>query len=251
MTLVLASTSPRRYQILALLGLPFLMVPPAYQELGAQRALPLPEQEALDQARQKAASLVSRFPEAMILGSDTLLNLDGLIIGKPNSPNDARAILRRLRGRTHDVITAVCLLESPPPSPSPLEGEGMGATRHPSPGAPIAPPIAMGHGEGRGEGANGMRFEHVETARVTMRDFTDTELDAYLATGDSLDKAGAYAIQGAGRDLVASLDGDYLAVVGLPLKAVAEGLAKLGCPVTDVDRLYRERNSLNWRTFGP
>src|SRR5439155_24984133 len=109
----------------------------------------------------------------------------------------------------------------------------------------------MGHGEGRGEGANGMRFEHVETARVTMRDFTDTELDAYLATGDSLDKAGAYAIQGAGRDLVASLDGDYLVVVGLPWKAVAEGPAKLGCPVTDVDRLYRERNSLNWRTFGP
>ena len=249
MTLVLASTSPRRYQILALLGLPFLMVPPAYQELGARRAVPLPEQEALDRARQKAASLVSRFPDAIILGSDTLLNLDGHLICKPSSPNDARAILRRLRGRTHDVITAVCLLESP--SPSPLEGEGMGATRHPSPGAPIAPPIAMGHGEGRGEGASDKRFEHVETARVTMRDFTETELDAYLATGDSLDKAGAYAIQGAGRDLVASLDGDYLAVVGLPLKAVAEGLAKLGCPVTDVDRLYRERNSLNWRTFGP
>jgi len=87
---------------------------------------------------------------------------------------------------------------------------------------------------------------------VTMRDFTETELDAYLATGDSLDKAGAYSIQGAGRDLVASLDGDYFAVVGLPLKAVAEGLAKLGCPVVvDVDRLYRERNFLNWRTFGP
>ena len=128
----------------------------------------------------------------------------------------------------------------------------MGATRHPSPGAPIAPPIAMGHGEGRGEGASDKRFEHVETARVTMRDFTETELDAYLATGDSLDKAGAYSIQGAGRDLVASLDGDYLAVVGLPLRAVAQGLAKLVCPViADVDRLYRERAVFNWRTFSP
>ena len=254
MTLVLASTSPRRYQILALLGLPFLMVPPAYQEVGARRAVPLPArlpaEEALYQARQKAACLVSRFPDAVILGSDTLINLDGRLIGKPSSPNGARAILQRLRGRTHDVITAVCLLESPPPSPSPLEGEGMGATRHPSPGAPIAPPIAMGHGEGRGEGAIGKCFEWVETAHVTMRDFTETELDAYLATGDSLDKAGAYSIQGAGRDLVASLDGDYLAVVGLPLKAVAEGLAKLGCPVVvDVDRLYRERSVFNWRTF--
>ena len=207
MTLVLASTSPRRYQILALLGLPFLMVPPASREV-LSGARP-PAQEALHQARQKAASLVSRFPDAVILGSDTLINLDGRLIGKPSSLDDARAILQRLRGRTHDVVTAVSILHQ------------------------------------------SKNVDAVETARVTIRDFTDTELDAYLATGDPLDKAGAYAIQGAGRDLVASLDGDYLAVVGLPLKAVAEGLAKLGCPVTDVDRLYRERNSLNWRTFGP
>jgi septum formation protein len=245
-TLVLASTSLRRYQILALLGLPFLMVPPACREV-LSGARP-PAQEALHQARQKAASLLSRFSDAVILGSDTLINLDGRLIGKPGSADDARAILQRLRGRSHDVVTAVYLLESP--SPSPLEGEG--ATRHPSPGAPIALPGAMGHGEGLGEGAIGKCFEYVETARVTMRDFTDAELDAYLATGDPLDKAGAYAIQGAGRDLVASLDGDYLAVVGLPLRAVARGLAELGCPVTvDVDCLYRERGFLNWRTFGP
>ncbi len=208
-TLVLASTSPRRYQILALLGLPFLMVPPAYQEAEARRAVPLPAQEALHQARQKATSLVSRFPDAVILGSDTLINLDGRLIGKPSGPDDARAILQRLRGRSHDVVTAVSILHQ------------------------------------------GKTVDVVETAHVTMRDFTDTELDAYLATGDPLDKAGAYAIQGAGRDLVASLDGDYLAVVGFPLRAVAQGLAKLGCPVTvDVDRLYRERAVFNWRSFG-
>ena len=206
MTLVLASTSPRRYQILALLGLPFLMVPPASREV-LSGARP-PAQEALHQARQKAASLVSRFPDAVILGSDTLINLDGRLIGKPSSLDDARAILQRLRGRTHDVVTAVSILDQ------------------------------------------SKNVDAVETARVTIRDFTDTELDAYLATGDPLDKAGAYAIQGAGRDLVASLDGDYLAVVGLPLMAVAQGLAKLGCPVTvDVDRLYRERAVFNWRTF--
>jgi len=206
LTLVLASTSPRRYQILALLGLPFLMVPPASREV-LSGARP-PAQEALHQARQKAASLVSRFPDAVILGSDTLINLDGRLIGKPSSLDDARAILQRLRGRTHDVVTAVSILHQ------------------------------------------SKNVDAVETARVTIRDFTDTELDAYLATGDPLDKAGAYAIQGAGRDLVASLDGDYLAVVGLPLRAVAQGLAKLGCPVTvDVDRLYRERAVFNWRTF--
>jgi len=206
LTLVLASTSPRRYQILALLGLPFLMVPPACREV-LSGARP-PAQEALHQARQKAASLVSRFPDALILGSDTLINLDGRLIGKPSSPGDARGILQRLRGRTHDVVTAVSILYQ------------------------------------------SKTVDAVETARVTMRDFTDRELDAYLATGDPLDKAGAYAIQAAGRDLVASLDGDYLAVVGLPLRAVAQGLAKLGCPVTaDVDRLYRERAVFNWRTF--
>ena len=220
-TLVLASTSPRRYQILALLGLPFLMVPPAYQEEGARRAVPLPArppaEEALHQARLKAASLVSRFLDAVILGSDTLINLDGLLLGKPSSPDDARAILQRLRGRRHDVVTAVCLLS------------GRGTARR-------APTV----------------FEWVETARVTMRDFTNAELDSYLASGESMGKAGAYAIQGAGRNLVAGFDGDYLAVVGLPLRAVAEGLAKLGCPVAvDVDRLYRERAVFNWRTFSP
>ena len=206
MTLVLASTSSRRYQILALLGLPFLVVPPACREV-LSGAHP-PTQEALHQARQKAASLVSRFPDAVILGSDTLINLDERLIGKPSSLDDARSILQRLRGRSHDVVTAVAILHQ------------------------------------------GKTVDAVETARVTMRDFTDTALDAYLATGDPLDKAGAYAVQGAGRDLVATLDGDYLAVVGLPLRAVAQGLAKLGCPVTvDVDRLYRERAVFNWRTF--
>jgi septum formation protein len=206
--LVLASTSLRRYQILALLGDPFLMVSPACQEV-LSGARP-PAQEALHQARQKAASLLSRYPDAVILGSDTLINVDGRLIGKPGSADDARAILQRLRGRSHDVVTAVSILYQ------------------------------------------SKTVDDVETARVTMRDFTDAELESYLATGDPLDKAGAYAIQGAGRDLVASLDGDYLAVVGLPLRAVARGLAKLGCPVTvDVDRLYRERDFLNWRTFGP
>ncbi len=206
MTLVLASTSLRRYQILALLGLPFVMVPPTCREV-LSGARP-PAQEALHQARQKAASLASLFPGEVILGSDTLINIDGRLIGKPSGPDDARAILQRLRGRSHDVVTAVSILHQ------------------------------------------SKTVDAVETVTVAMRNFTDTELDAYLATGDPLDKAGAYAIQGAGRSLVASLDGDYLAVVGLPLRAVAQGLAKLDCPVpVDVDRLYRERAVFNWRTF--
>jgi len=206
LTLVLASTSPRRYQILSLLNLPFLMVPPDnLEEVSEKRP---PEQEALHQAKRKAASLAARFPEAVLVGSDTLISLDGVTIGKPKDHDDAHHILRRLRGRSHEVMTAVAVL-------------------------------------------NGRKtFEAVETARVRMRDFTDSELEAYVATGDPLDKAGAYSIQGVGHGLVAGFDGDYLAVVGLPLRAVADGLRQLGVEVTlDLDRLYHERNFLNWNSF--
>ncbi|MDO8548047.1 MAG: Maf family protein [Nitrospirales bacterium] len=206
MTLVLASTSPRRYQILSLLNLPFLMVAPEGSEVAADGRSPA--EEALFQARCKAASLAAKFPEAVRIGSDTLISLDGAKIGKPRDVSGARDILRRLRGRVHEVVTAV----------------------------------AMGQGK--------RAFEIVETARVRMREFSDQDMEDYLATGDSLDKAGAYSVQGLGRSLIAGLDGDYLAVMGLPLRAVSTGLRELGCPVTvDVDRIYRERNVLNWRTF--
>ena len=206
MTLVLASTSPRRYQILSLLTLPFLMVSPDGSEEAAEGHAPA--EEALFQARRKAASVVAQFPGAVLIGSDTLISLDEARIGKPKDVDDARDILRRLRGRVHEVATAVAMVQ--------------------------------------GKRA----VETVETARVRMREFSDQELEAYLATGDSLDKAGAYSVQGLGRSLIAGLDGDYLAVMGLPLRAVATGLRELGYPVpVDVDRLYEERNFLNWKTF--
>jgi septum formation protein len=206
LTLVLASTSPRRYQILSLLNLSFLMVPPdSLEEVSEKHP---PEQEALHQAKRKAMSLAARFPEAILVGSDTLISLDGIMIGKPRDHDDARYILRRLRGRSHEVITAVAMFKRT------------------------------------------KAFEAVETARVHMRDFTYSELETYVATGDPLDKAGAYSIQGTGRGLVAGFDGDYLAVVGLPIRAVAEGLREFGVEVTlDLDRLYRERDFLNWKSF--
>jgi septum formation protein len=206
LTLVLASTSPRRYQILSLLNLPFLMVSPDGSEVAADGRSPA--DEALFQARRKAASLAAQFPEAIRIGSDTLISLDGAKIGKPEDADDARDILRRLRGRAHEVVTAV----------------------------------AMRQGQ--------RTFEAVETARVRMREFNDQELEIYLATGDSLDKAGAYSVQGLGRSLIERLDGDYLAVMGLSLRAVADGLRQFGVDVpADMDRLYRERNFLNWKTF--
>lgn len=184
------------------------MVPPDVPEvLSAER---VPEKEVIHQARRKAAALAVRFPEAIILGSDTLISLDGAKIGKPNDAADARSILQRLRGRTHEVLTGVVL----------VTGEGTAS------------------------------LEAVEAARVTMHPFSDTEIEDYVATGDPLDKAGAYSVQGAGRGLVAVVEGDFLAVVGLPLRAVAEGLRKMGVTIpVDVETLYREREFMNWGTF--
>ncbi|TAL09754.1 MAG: septum formation protein Maf [Nitrospirae bacterium] len=206
LTLVLASTSPRRYQILSLLRLPFLMVSPAVPEVAS--ALHSPVQDARSHAQSKAAALAARFPDAVLIGSDTLISLDGAKIGKPRDMDDARDILRRLRGRAHEVVTAVAMIRG------------------------------------------GRMVEAVETAQVRMRAFGEQDLETYLATGDSLDKAGAYSVQGPGRSLIAGLEGDYLAVMGLPLRAVGTGLRELGCPVAvDVDRIYRLREFLNWRTF--
>jgi len=208
--LILASSSPRRYQILTLLKAAFLMVPPQTNEKSEPQWSP--SEEALALAQRKAASVANSFPRAVVLGSDTLINLNGQKIGKPENGTDARRILSELRGRTHEVLTGVAML-------------------HP---------------------ASGKSIEWIEAVKVTMRHFSDAELDGYASSEEPLDKAGAYSLQGKGRSLIERLEGDYLAAVGLPLKAVANGLRSLGVPVTvDVDKLYEERDFLNWRTFPP
>lgn len=200
------------------------MVPPDVPEVFS--AGRVPEQEVIYQARRKAAAVAAGFPDAIVLGSDTLINLDGEKIGKPKDGADAKAILRKLRGRAHEVVTGVSLLKYV--CPLPPEGEG--------------------GGEGGSESAPS--FEMVVTTRVAMRPFSDDELESYVATGDPLDKAGAYSVQGAGRGLVAAVDGDFLAVVGLPLRAVTQGLRKMGVTVpVDVEAFYREQAALGWQMF--
>ena len=177
------------------------------EEVSDQRS---PIEEAAYQARQKAASIAAGFPEAIVIGSDTLIALNERKVGKPLDADDARATLERLRGRAHDVITAVCLLHT----------------------------------------ASGKSFEWFETVRVCMRHYSDPEILSYIATGEAWDKAGSYSLQEKGRALLASLKGDYLAAVGLPLRAVAEGLQKIGMTLAvDIDEIYHRRNFLNWRTF--
>ena len=100
------------------------------------------------------------------------------------------------------------------------------------------------------DGLGGAGLETVEKVKVKMRDFSDAEVEDYLACNESLDKAGAYSIQGEGRHLIESIEGDYLAAVGLPLKPIAEYLRNRGFVLPlNVDRLYAEKSFLNWQSF--
>ncbi len=208
MRVILASTSPRRREILALLGLPFEVVAPSFEE----RALPKRpvEDEVLDFALGKAESVAKDNPESIVIGSDTMILLNGKKIGKPDGISDAKEILRFLSGKTHRIFTSVAILDG-------LGGPGLRA---------------------------------VEQVSVTMRHSSEAEIERYLAAGESLDKAGAYSIQGRGRGLIESLDGDYLAAVGLPLKSITGYLKSRGIAVSvDLEKLYVEKSFLNWRSF--
>jgi septum formation protein len=127
-----------------------------------------------------------------VLGADTEVVLDGQLLGKPRDAADAVRILRALRGRAHDVITGIALVEAGPPP-------------------------------GREETA-------AVCTRVAMRDYADEEIEAYVATGEPFDKAGAYAVQGVGNRLVAAVEGCLSNVVGLPVSTTRRLLAGWGFP---------------------
>ena len=205
MRLVLASTSPRRRDILALLGLPFEVRPPDFDETPREDLTP--EAEALALAAGKARSVAQHEPGALVAAGDTLIALGSEKIGKPESTDHAAAILRKLSGRSHRILTGVALVDP----------------------------------------TTGREFTRLERVDVRMRRFTDADIADYLALGESMDKAGAYSVQGRGHRLMESLRGDYLAAVGLPLRPVAEYLRSLGAEVpADVERLYRERSLWTW-----
>ena len=208
MRLILASTSPRRREILNLLGLPFEVISPEFDESILDHRLL--HDEVLDFALGKAKSVARNHPESMVIGSDTMILIDGLKIGKPASIADAKKILRTLGGKTHSVLTSVAILD----------------------------------------GLGGAGLQTVDEVSVVMRDYSDKEIEDYLSCGESLDKAGGYSIQGEGRALIQSIDGDYLTAVGLPLKTVAHYLKGRGVSFPlDVDKLYAEKSYLNWQSF--
>lgn len=177
---ILASASPRRRDLLAQVGIAFVVAPADVDE-GAD-----PAANAVAKARAVADRHAGE--DAVVLGADTEVVLDGEVLGKPGGGAAAAAMLRRLSGRTHCVVTAYALVDCR-------------------------------------SGAEVVRS--VETA-VTFRRLSDDEIDGYVATGEPLDKAGAYGIQGRGALLVDRIDGDYFTVVGLPIAAVVADLRALG-----------------------
>ena len=208
MKLVLASTSPRRREILSLLGLPFEVVAPDYEEeIVAYRPA---EDEVLGFAQGKARSVAGDYPEGLIIGSDTLIQIDGEKIGKPDGIADAKRILRVLSGRTHRILTGVAIID----------------------------------------GTGGPGLETVEEVTVQMQSYSEQQIESYLSCGESLDKAGAYSIQGEGRGLIATIQGDYLAAVGLPLKPIGSYLCRRKIAFSlDMEKLYTDRAYRNWQSF--
>jgi septum formation protein len=189
---VLASASPRRRELLTLIGIPHDVRPANIDESYRAGETPLEHVERL--AREKAAAIDA--PDAVTIGSDTIVVLDGDVLGKPRDREHARAMLERLRGRSHVVMTAVAV---------------------------------RWHGELRST---------VEQVGVTFRELDADEIERYIDTGEPMDKAGAYGIQGYGATIVERVDGDYFSVMGLPLNRLVRLLGDLGLryefgPVSD------------------
>jgi nucleoside triphosphate pyrophosphatase len=206
MHLVLASTSPRRRQILALLGVRFEVVPPKFDEqVSTHVSL---DEEVVEFAFGKAQSVATKYPQSVVIGSDTMIELAGEKIGKPADRDDARQILRSLSGKVHKIFTGVAIVD---------------------PGGP--------------------GLKEIETVVVEMRGYTEEEIENYLDSGESDDKAGAYSIQGQGSDLIKSIRGDYLAAVGMPLRRIARYIQSRGLSVADVEKVYAEKRFINWQRF--
>jgi len=192
--LVLASASPRRQELLRNAGIPFTVQPADVPELPQEAESPRNCAERL--AREKALAVFRQRPEVCVLGADTIVFVEHQILGKPRDPDDAFRMLRLLSGRVHQVITGVCLL---------------------------GPRAA--HQEVR----SGFEDVRSETTLVRMELLSDDEIRDYVATGEPMDKAGAYAIQGRASRWISRIEGDYFNVVGLPVSLVFRMLHERGC----------------------
>ncbi|HJP84720.1 MAG TPA: Maf family protein [Gemmatimonadaceae bacterium] len=181
---ILASGSPRRRQLLELIGIEHDVSPSNIDETLRPRETPRRHAERL--AREKAATIATREPERITIAADTIVVINRKVLGKPRDADDARRMLSMLSGREHTVITAVAV-------------------------------------------ARGRKIRSaVEEVKVKFRRLREEDIDAYIATGEPMDKAGAYGIQGFGATIVECVNGDYFSVMGLPLARLVMLLRDLG-----------------------
>jgi septum formation protein len=182
LTLTLASSSPRRRQLLEMLAITVQAVPPNVSEVRRPVETPVDYVERL--AREKALAV----PGRLVLGADTTVVVRDEVLEKPLDAADALRMLKKLQGRTHQVVTSVALV------------------------------------------ADETVHQATDVTNVTFRRMEDAFLEAYVATGEPMDKAGAYGIQGFGAALVERIDGDFFSVMGLPIRLVLELLERAGHP---------------------
>jgi septum formation protein len=181
---ILASGSPRRHDLLNLVGIEHEVRASNIDE--TMRAREAPRRHAERLAREKATAVATRDPNLITIGADTIVVVNRKVLGKPKDIAQAASMLKQLSGREHTVVTAVAV-------------------------------------------ARGKKVRSaVEEVRVKFRRLHDDEIDAYIATGEPMDKAGAYGIQGYGATIVECVDGDYFAVMGLPLARLVALLRDLG-----------------------
>ncbi len=192
--LILASTSPRRRELVMRLGLPFELIAVDVDESASMHESP--EDMVRRLSRAKAEQAVGAHPDAIIVAADTIGAIDDTILGKPQDADDAARMLRQLRGRAHIVYSGVVVA--------------------------------------RGERS----VQQIATTTVWMRDYSDAEIAAYVATGDPLDKAASYAIQHPIFQPVARIDGCYANVMGLPLCRVYLGIKEFGVVAPDAPRVF-------------
>jgi septum formation protein len=190
---VLASQSPRRRELLTLVGIAHTVRPADIDEAYLPGEQPAAHAERL--AREKAAVVARDEPGALVIGSDTIVVVDGEVLGKPRDEAQAARMLARLAGRDHVVMTGVAVRR------------------------------------------RGLERSAVEEVGVTFHPLTAAEIDAYVATREPMDKAGAYGIQGFGATIVARVDGDYFAVMGLPLQRLVRLMGEVGVRYSPGGRL--------------
>lgn len=181
--LILASGSPRRRELLDLMGLTYTVETPDVDESFLGR----PSETVMEISRRKAAAVAARHSDSIIIAADTLVFADGAL-GKPHTPERAKEMLRSLAGNWHHVYTGITVINT----------------------------------------RSGRILRNVDKTRVHLVPMTEQEIDAYVATGEPLDKAGAYGIQGMGGMFVDRIDGSYSNVVGLPMSMLRIMLAQVG-----------------------